>query len=211
MANLTHITRCGLPGMDRVPFGMHACHFYSNLDQLVATLIPFFVAGQRGKERCLWIAAQPPSQREALQALRAEWDGIDDAAQSGALRMVDAVPLKGLDAVHLYLEEEERALAEGYSGLRIAGDTSFLAPGGGAALIGYEQALTACFNRRRIVALCNYNLSQSGEQQMSEVIHAHDCAFVHPDADRHLTMIPRFTGTDAERFSPLALRTLTTP
>ncbi|HJY49168.1 MAG TPA: hypothetical protein VJ349_11125, partial [Stellaceae bacterium] len=35
MANLPHITRFGLPGIDRVPFGMHACHSYSKRDQLV--------------------------------------------------------------------------------------------------------------------------------------------------------------------------------
>jgi hypothetical protein len=38
MANLSHITRCGLPGIEWVPFGMHACHFYSSTDQLVARL-----------------------------------------------------------------------------------------------------------------------------------------------------------------------------
>ena len=26
MEHLSHITRFGLPGIDRIPFGMHACH-----------------------------------------------------------------------------------------------------------------------------------------------------------------------------------------
>jgi hypothetical protein len=38
--------------------------------------------------------------------------------------------LKGLDVIQFWLEEEERALAEGYNGLRITGNTSFLTPGG---------------------------------------------------------------------------------
>jgi hypothetical protein len=52
MANLPHITRFGLPGIDRVPFGMHACHSYSNRDQLVVAVAPYSVAG-----RCVQIAA----------------------------------------------------------------------------------------------------------------------------------------------------------
>jgi DcmR-like sensory protein len=59
MANLPHITRFGLPGIDRVPFGMHACHFYSNRDQLAAVLVPYSVAGLRRNERCLWVTAPP--------------------------------------------------------------------------------------------------------------------------------------------------------
>lgn len=36
MANFTHITHVGLPGIDRIPFGMHTCRFYSDRDRLVA-------------------------------------------------------------------------------------------------------------------------------------------------------------------------------
>jgi MEDS: MEthanogen/methylotroph, DcmR Sensory domain len=79
MANLSHITRCGLPGIEWVPFGMHACHFYSSTDQLVAALVPYAVAGLRGNERCLWVTAPLLPARGALQALRAACDDVDDA------------------------------------------------------------------------------------------------------------------------------------
>jgi hypothetical protein len=198
MADLSHITHCGLPGIGRVPFGMHACHFYSNLDQLVATLAPYFVAGLRGKERCLWVTAPPLRQREALRALRGAWDGVDDAAQAGALRFLDAARLKGLDVAQLCLEGEERALAEGYKGLRIAGNTSLLASGNWEALMEYEQAMSARFNGRRIVALCSYALAQLSDQQMNEVMHAHHCALEHPGSDAHLAAMLRFPTANAE-------------
>lgn len=89
MANLSHITRCGRSGIDGVPSGMHACHFYSNRDRLVAALVPYSVAGLRSNERCLWATAPALSTREAVQALRAARDGVDDAIQAGALRFLD--------------------------------------------------------------------------------------------------------------------------
>jgi hypothetical protein len=51
------------------------------------------------------------------------------------------------------LEEEERALAEGYNGLRITGNTSFLTPGDWPTFMEYEQALSARFHCRRIVTI----------------------------------------------------------
>jgi hypothetical protein len=196
MAKLPYITRCGLPGIDHVPFGMHACHFYSDRDQLVATLVPYFIAGLRGNERCLWVTAPPLPAREAVQALRAAWDGADEAEQAGALRILDfdqwyasSVRRKGLDVMQLWFEEEERALAEGYVGLRIAGNTSFLKPGDWSTFMEYEQAVTARFHGRRIIALCSYARAQCSDQQMSEVMHAHHCALDGPDADGQVSAV----------------------
>lgn len=198
IANVPHFTRCGLPGIDRVPFGMHACHFYSNRDQLVTALVPYFVAGLRANERCLWLTAPPLPAREAVQALCAAWDGVDDAIQAGALRILDfdewyasSMRLKGVDVVQLWLDEKESALAEGYNGLRITGNTSFLKADDWSTFMEYEQAVTARFSGRRIVALCSYALAQCNDQQMSEVMHAHHCAFDRPDVNWQVA-VPKF-------------------
>jgi hypothetical protein len=47
--------------------------------------------------------------------------------------------------------EEERALAEGYNGLRIAGDARFLMAGDWSTFMEYEHAATSRCNGRRIV------------------------------------------------------------
>jgi hypothetical protein len=189
-AELPTFTQCGLRGIDRVPYGVHACHFYSNRDDLVATLVPYFVAGLRNNERCLWVAAPPLPAREAIRALRAAWPAVDDALASNALRILDhehwyadSQGLKGLDVVQLWLQEEERALADGYAGLRITGNTSFLAPDEMRPFINYEHAITARFNGRRIITLCSYALAQCDEAQLGQVMQAHNCTFERPDAD----------------------------
>src|SRR5688500_13868965 len=108
METLSHITRFGLPGIDRIPFGMHACHFYSHRQELVSALVPYFVAGLRANERCLWVTAPPLPAREAYQALRPH--GVDDAIQAGRLLILDfeqwyanGTGLKGQDVVELWL------------------------------------------------------------------------------------------------------------
>src|SRR3546814_16097409 len=48
-------------------------------------------------------------------------------------------------------------------------------------LMEHEQAATAGFSGRRIVALCSYALTQCNDQQMSEVMLAHHCMLERPD------------------------------
>lgn len=192
--SLPHITRLGLPGIDLVPFGFHACHFYGNRDQLVAALVPYFLAGLRGNERCLWITAPPLPAHEAIGTLRATWDDVDDAIQAGALSILDfeqwytrSARLKGLDVIQLWLEEEERALTEGYTGLRITGNANFLRLADWTKFMEYEQAVTTRFNGRRIVALCSYSLGQCDNQQINEVMRIHRCSLHGPDPDGQWT------------------------
>jgi hypothetical protein len=40
MMNFPYITRCGLPGFEHIPVGMHACYFYRNRNDLVAATVP---------------------------------------------------------------------------------------------------------------------------------------------------------------------------
>jgi hypothetical protein len=126
--------------------------------------------------------------------LRAACDDGDDAIQAGALRILDSARLKGLDVVQLWLDEEERALAEGYNGLRIAGDTRFLTAGDWSTFMEYEHAVTARCNGRRIVTLCSCALAQCNDQQMSEVMHAHHCALERLDAYWQVFAVPKFLG-----------------
>jgi MEDS: MEthanogen/methylotroph, DcmR Sensory domain len=78
MVNIPYITRCGLPGIEHVPFGMHACHFYRNRNELVAAMVPYFIAGLRENERCLWITA--PHDLGCLVGYRTLIDSLPVAA-----------------------------------------------------------------------------------------------------------------------------------
>ena len=59
MATPSNLTDCGLRGIRNIPYGVHMCHFYRDRDELAAVLVPYFAAGLRNRERCIWIAAAP--------------------------------------------------------------------------------------------------------------------------------------------------------
>lgn len=189
------MTQCGLPGINAIPYGLHACHFYRDRDHLVEALVPYFVAGLRNHERCLWITAPPLPAREALAVLEMAWgDDVRSALAKGALRVLDfdrwyaeGSRLKGVDVVEAWLEEEKRALAEGHRGLRIAGNTSFLHSPDWAQFMAYERAVTAGLYGRRIVALCSYALHACTGPQARQTVEAHNCAFERADSTWHVS------------------------
>jgi len=114
-------TECGLPGTGPVPYGAHMCHLYRDRDALAETLVPYFTAGLRARERCIWVTSEPLHAADAATAL--EGSGVDVAAarKCGALQIVDfsqwylrdGATLGPEEVCALWLAEEREALAAG--------------------------------------------------------------------------------------------------
>jgi len=161
-ATPSHFTQC-FESIDRVPFGTHACHFHRYASDVIAALVPFTLAGLRGNERCVWIAERTLPSFQALLALRRACEGIDDLVRAGALRILDAdVWFHGAgdvdhDIAGLWLDEEQRALDDGYAGLRLAGNPSFL-DARHPSFLAREHQLTVQLQNRRVTALCSFTV-----------------------------------------------------
>src|ERR1700730_17470943 len=100
------------------------CHFYEGRQDLAAVLVPYFAAGLRNNERCIWVTAEPLDAAGAKLELQKAGLDAETAVQKGALTIRDhsewyahTGTLKGNKVAELWLAEEQRALAEGYNGL----------------------------------------------------------------------------------------------
>ena len=182
------LTACGLPGIAQIPYGVHMCHFYEGREDLAAALVPYFVAGLRANERCIWITARP---LEAAQArLELEAAGIDVAAELGRGSLVlrdysdwyaEAGKLKGAQVVELWLAAERKALAQGYAGLRITGNVTFLKALEWSEFMEYEALVDQAFRGSRIVTLCTYQRGDCAAAEVMDVVRRHTCTLEHPD------------------------------
>lgn len=182
------LTDCGLPGIRDIPFGVHMCHFYEGREALAAALVPYFAAGLRQRERCIWICAEPLPAAQAKLALQRAGIDVEAALRSGELEVRDfsewyaeAGALKGLDVVKLWLGEEQLALAQGHNALRITGNVNFLTPQTWPLFMEYEAAVNEAFEGRRIVTLCSYPAAVCGAAERLEVSRRHNCALDRPD------------------------------
>ena len=184
MSSGTHLTDCGLPGIRRIPYGIHMCHFYRDRHDLAAALVPYFAAGLNNHERCIWITSEPLGAAAAEESLRA--GGLDPRTLAGKGSLVvrdysDWYTAGERDVVGLWLEEERQALAAGYDGLRITGNTSFLTAESWESFMDYEARLNRRLPGTRIVTLCSYALPRCGASDVLEVVRHHSCTLDRPD------------------------------
>jgi hypothetical protein len=192
-----HLTDCGLPGVREVPYGVHMCHFYRTGEDLVGVLVPYFAAGLRGNERCVWITADPVDEDLARRELRKAGIDVGALERKGTLVIrshadwySSAGELKGNEVAAMWIEEEARALAAGYAGLRITGNVTFVTPETWPVFMAYEGILNKALEGRRILTLCTYQLAQCGAAEVFDVVHRHHCALDRPDNGWQVLMRP---------------------
>lgn len=187
---VTYVTECGIPGIGEVPFGIHMCHLYPRRQHLIDSLVPYFKAGLSNNERCFWITAPPLTAHEAKAKLEKSTPDLASMIEKGQMRIIEAKvwhkSIQGTnatDAVRHWLREEEKALADGYEGMRITVNTSFLTPEEWDWFMDYESNADKAFQGRRIVALCSYNSHHCHATGILEVIKTHRYTLDRRDAN----------------------------
>ena len=206
MSPASYLTSSGLPGLNGIPYGTHMCHFYQSAAHLAAAVVPYFAAGFRNNERCIWIAAEPLGAVLAKIAARNGGLAVEAAMRKGSLSILDysewyseAGTLKGDEMVQVWLDEERRALAAGYSGLRITGNVTFLTPQAWDVFMDHEHSITEALHDRRIVSLCSYRLGQCGATELLDVSRRHHCTLERPEENEGWQILT------ANRYSGISL------
>ncbi|MDO8805306.1 MAG: MEDS domain-containing protein [Elusimicrobiota bacterium] len=168
-----------------LPWGTHLCQFYESKQDLLDILVPYFAAGLKNSEFCMWITSAPLAPGEAERALSAAVPGYAEYKRRGRIEILrydqwytksgrfdaDAV-LKG------WLEKEAWALANGYEGLRVTGNTSWLDDQNLSAFLDYERTADSVVGGHRMLVVCAYSLEKCALPDIIEVIDAHEFALV---------------------------------
>jgi two-component system, sensor histidine kinase PdtaS len=136
-------------------WGAHLCQIYRSQDELLELVVPFFRQGLRDHERCIWVVTPPLTPKAARGALE---PALPDFGDQIAFQEHD--DFRAPDA---WRQAEERALDQGYLGLRVAGDTRLL----GAIAGGL-----------RIKALCTYSAERFRIGDAEMLLPNHDAAYV---------------------------------
>src|SRR5260370_14678744 len=92
--------------------------------------VPYFKAGLDDKEFCVWVIAEPLTKEEAWDALRIGVPDLDRHLADQSIEMFvggewylknDTFNLQRVTSA--WNEKLEQALARGYAGMRVSGDT----------------------------------------------------------------------------------------
>lgn len=146
--------------------GQHICAVYDTPEEQLAIAACYIADGLQRDERCLYVAASDDSLDCFRTSLRALGVDVDATERSTALL------LRTSDQAHLqdgHFESErmlkmlnesiEKALDDGFAGLRTCGDMSWLAdtPPGAHQVIEYEAVLNQLFRNVHGLGMCQYD------------------------------------------------------
>ena len=178
----------GLPAVGAVPWGSHLCHFYRSREDLTEPLVSYFRQGLDNNEQCLWITGAPLGADLARRALEAEVPDLARRERAGQIEIIDhsdwyarSGKMDGESVLRSWLDREQAALARGFTGLRITGNTFWLERSEWESFADYEAAVHEAFRGRSILALCSYSLERCTIDDVLEVLRNHEFALVRRD------------------------------
>src|SRR5437762_2313474 len=83
-------TPSGIPGLGDLRWGSHICQWYFKRGDLAGTLVPYFEAGLKNNERCIWVTAAPYETADAKHDLERSVARLDQMVADKQLRIFDA-------------------------------------------------------------------------------------------------------------------------
>ncbi|MCX6567499.1 MAG: PAS domain S-box protein [Candidatus Aminicenantes bacterium] len=175
----------GIKILGPVPWGTHFCQFYETRKDLRDILVPYFKAGLKKNEFCMWICSDPLGVPEAKQALRKAVPDLDRRIKKGQIEILPhtAWYLKGgkfssRRVLRGWVDKLENALAKGFEGLRLSGNTLWLEDKDWQAFADYENEVNTIISRYPMMALCTYSLAKCRVQEVIDVLETHQRALV---------------------------------
>jgi signal transduction histidine kinase len=144
--------------------GDHLCLIYRSAAEQAAALVSFFKAGFTAGERCLFVGHGTSANR-LERALKDAGVEVDAELDRGSLvlltRREDWLPAARFDPgtmMDVLRQAEQQALDDGYSGLRVSWNMSWVLEGtpGADRLLEYEAHLNRFLLGSRTCALCRY-------------------------------------------------------
>jgi len=174
----THTLRkSGIEVVGDVPWGTHLCQFYETKEDLVDILVPYFKAGLENNEFCMWVTSEPLSSKEAEKALRKAVPTVDRYLKRGQIEIVPHTEWYLKDGVfnlervlNAWLDKLNQALAEGYDGIRVTGNTAWLEKKDWKDFADYEEGVNNVIGKFRMIAICTYSLGKCGATEVIDVV-----------------------------------------
>lgn len=161
----------GIDVLGRIGWGTHLCHFYQTKNDLINFLTAYFRAGLHNNEYCVWVTseftgeeAQEIVEEQLPRAMEVipydKWYITDDHRQ-----LIDS-----------WAEKLTRALADGYDGLRVAGDAASIDSLKDS--IKYEEEIQNAIEGKKAIAVCAYPLNKCKTSEIADLTSRHHYTLV---------------------------------
>ncbi|MBI2143727.1 PAS domain S-box protein [Candidatus Woesearchaeota archaeon] len=183
--NASQLRKSGIALLGDVPWGTHLCQFYHSKEDLLEILVPYFKAGLENNEFCMWVTSEPLTVKDAVAAMKAAVPGFYSYVKNGQIEIIPHTDwyLKGG-----YFEEKRvlagwvgklnKALKNGYGGLRLTGNTFWIEKKDWKSFADYEATVDSVIGQYKIVAVCTYSIDKCEASEVIDVMNCHQSAII---------------------------------
>ena len=168
-----------------VSWGTHLCQFYETQEDLLDILIPYLKAGLESGQFCVWATSGFLGVGAAKAALAKAVMNLDEYINQGQIEIVDAREFytrsgkfEQDEVLQRWFKKERQAVAGGFTGVRAAGDASWLEEKDWRAFTHYETTLDNIIGKHRIIAICSYSLDKCSVYQIIDASSNHQGTLV---------------------------------
>ena len=203
----TELRKTGISVVGDVPWGTHFCYFYETTQDLLDTLVPYFMAGLKNNEFCLWVISNSEllTVQEATNALGIALPDFDRYVAERSIEVVahDDWFLNGgtfdlHKVANRFKEKLDEALVRGYAGMRVSGSPAWLYKNDDKELVTSEEELDKLFPDLRVIASCTYPIADSAAGELLNVARAHRFVITRRRGDWEILETPELRQTRAE-------------
>lgn len=178
----------GIDLLGKMPWGTHLCLFYETKDDLIDILVPYFKAGLENNEFCMWITCDPLSQQQAKRAMEKAVPGFDEYLVKGQIEILahsdwylEQGAFDALRVFEQWMDKLNKALTDGYAGIRVSGNTAWLDERTWPNFIEYEHALNETINKYRMLVVCAYRRDGCRATKLIDSVNNHQLALIKED------------------------------
>ncbi len=175
--------KSGIDIIGDVPWGARICLFYRNIEELINIIVPYFKAGLKNNEFCLWITSAPLNKEAAQKALSQSVSNLDKYLEKGQIEITPytewffkdgSLDLPGV--TDTWSMKLKMAIARGYDGLRGTFDMNWVEKKDWQRFIEFERGDKDTDNKR--ITICSYSLDKCGAPEIIDAVSSHQFALI---------------------------------
>lgn len=206
-------TNSGVDVLGNLAWGTHLCHFYETVDDLLDVVAPFFEAGLKNNEFCVWIVNDPVDIETAVAALKRDLPVAKCHLTKGDLHIFSKsnAATNGSRGIHIvphtkwYLSNGrfdgervrsvwhaiyEEAMQNGYAGVRAAANESWLNEGDWGDFVKYEGSLDSLLADLKMLVVCSYPMDKAKANSVLDLVGTHEFALARRDRKWEIVETP---------------------